>query len=162
GRSGGRTGPAGRRSCRPSWNAPADGGDAKADVVVTPLRFVPQPGGRPAGPAMVAPGAAPAHAGIGAVPVPRSLHRRQIRIVAAGQFWVIPIPAPLEDVAVHVVQPPSVGGVAADLGGPIERLPFLGAVVRLPLEVCLLAAELVPKCGGRLRPGPAGVLPLCL
>ena len=45
----------------------------KADVVGTPLRLVPVPAGRPAGQAVVAPSAAPAHPRKGAVPVHRPL-----------------------------------------------------------------------------------------
>src|SRR5262249_46475445 len=47
-----------------------------------------------------------------------------------------------------------------DLCGPVERRPRLAAVVRLPLEVRLLAAEPVAERGGRRRPGPTGVFPL--
>ena len=139
-----------------------NGHDAKADVVVTPLRLEPQSKGRPARPALVGPAAAPAHPGDVAVFAfrCRGLRGIQVGIGAARQLRVIPVPAPLEGVAVHVVQAPGVGGVAADLGGPIERRPRLGPVVRLALEVRLLAAELVAERGGRRRPGPAGVFPL--
>ena len=60
----------------------------------------------------------------------------------------------------HVVQPPGVRRVAADLGRSPKRWPWLGSVVRPPFEVRLLAAELVPERGSRCRPGPAGILPL--
>src|SRR5207302_6447823 len=66
----------------------------------------------------------------------------------------------LEDVAVHVVQPPGVGGVAADFGGPTKRGPRFGPIVRLPLEVRLFAAELIAKGSGRRRSGSAGIFPL--
>src|SRR5438105_5274680 len=78
--------------------------DAEADVVGTPLRLVAQAAGRPAGPAVVTPGPAPAGARKSAVPVSRPLHRRQVRVHTAGQLLVVPVPAPLEGVAVHVVQ----------------------------------------------------------
>src|SRR5262249_28759847 len=73
---------------------------------------------------------------------------------------MIPVPAPLIGVAVHVVQPPGIGRVAADRAGPMEGRPFLGPVVRLALEVCLPAAQLIPEGGSGRGPGPAGVLPL--
>jgi hypothetical protein len=60
----------------------------------------------------------------------------------------------------HVVQPPGVWWVAADLGGTAERRSWLGPVVWLAFEVRLLAAERVAEgrsCRGR---GAAGVLPL--
>ena len=82
--------------------------------------------------------------------------------VAAGQLGVVPVPAPLEGVAVHVVEAPGVGRVAADPGRLAQRRPRLAPVVRLALEVRLLAAERVAERRGRRRPGPAGVLPLGL
>src|SRR5262245_22227495 len=75
---------------------------------------------------------------------------------------MVPVPAPLVGVAVHVAEPPGVGRVAADLGGSAQRRPRLAAVVRLAPEVRLLAAELVAKRRGRRRPRPAGVFPLRL
>src|SRR5437773_11668590 len=71
-----------------------------------------------------------------------------------------PVAAPLEDVAVHVVQSPRVGWVTSDFCGPTERRPRLGSVIRLAFKVRLLAAELVAKRGGGRRPGSAGVFPL--
>src|SRR5256885_1115568 len=137
-------------------------GNAKADVIVTPLRLEALAERRPAGPTVIAPSAAPADPGKGAVPVPCPLDRRQIGIVAARQLLVIPIPAPLADVALHVMQAPDVRGIAADLGSAIEGRTFLGTIVRPPLEVHLLATELVAKRGGGRRPGPASVFPLRL
>src|SRR5207249_6785387 len=116
--------------------------DPEADMVGAALGFEAQAGGGAAGPAVVAPGAASARSRICAVSVLRPLDGRQIRIVAARQLLVIPIAAPLEDVAVHVVQAPGVGGVTADLGGPIERRSDLGFVVRLSLVVGLLTYEI--------------------
>src|SRR5581483_10553974 len=139
-----------------------DGGNPEADVVGPPLRLEPQPEGRPARPAVVAPGTAPANPRVVAGPVLRPLHRRQVRVVAARQLRVVPVPAPLVDVAVHVVQAPGVGRVAADLRRPLQRRPRLGPVVRLALEVRLLAAELVAERRCRGGDGSAGVLPLGL
>src|SRR5438045_7667874 len=97
----------------------ADADNAKPDVVITSLRLESQPEGGPAGPAIVRPGAAAAHARYVASPIllRRGLGGIQVGIGAAGQLSVVPIPAPLEDIAVHIVQAPRVGRVAADLGG---------------------------------------------
>ena len=139
-----------------------NGHNAKPYVVVTPLRFEPQSKGRPARPAFVGP--APASARTGHVPVfasrCRGLRGIQVRVRTARQSRVVPIPAPLVDVAVHVVQPPGVGRVTADCCGPIERRPLLGSVVWLPLEVRLLTAQPVSELSGGRSSGPAGVFPL--
>src|SRR5262249_54329342 len=139
-----------------------DGGSPEADVVGAALGLEPRPEGRPAGPAVVGPAAAPAYPREGAVPVPGASHRRQVRIDATRQPGVGPVPAPLVDVAVHVVEAPGVGGVAADPGRAIERGAGRGAVVRLAPEVRLGAAQAVAERGGGRGPGPAGVLPLRL
>src|SRR5262245_39509764 len=73
---------------------------------------------------------------------------------------MIPIPAPLEDVAVHIVQSPGVARIAADFGCATNRPTWLGTIVRLAFEVCLYAAELIAKRGGRRCPRPASVFPL--
>src|SRR6266404_8921584 len=73
---------------------------------------------------------------------------------------MVPVAAPLEDVAVHVVQAPVVGGVTANFCGPTERGTRLSSVIRLPLEVRLRAAELVAKCSGGCCPRSARVFPL--
>src|SRR5262245_54327673 len=86
----------------------------------------------------------------------------QIRVHAAGQPRLIPVSAPFEDVAVHVMESPGIGWVTSNFRGTTERWPRLGAVVWLPFEVCLFAAELVPERCGRRRPGAAGVFPLRL
>src|SRR6516164_1639015 len=86
--------------------------------------------------------------------------RLQIRIGPAWQLLVIPIAAPLVDVAVHVMQSPAVGGITADFGGPTKRWSRLGPVVRLPLEIRLSATELIAECSGCRRSGPTGVFPL--
>src|SRR5437763_1929979 len=89
----------------------ADADDAKPDVVVTALRFESQPKGRAACPAIVRPGAAAAHARYVARPIflRRGFGGIQVGIGAAGQLGVVPVAAPLEDVAVHIVQAPRVG-----------------------------------------------------
>src|SRR5262249_14826565 len=68
--------------------------------------------------------------------------------------------APLEGVAVYVVQAPGVRRIAADPGRLAQRRPQLGTVVGFPLEVRLLAAEVVAERRGSRGAGPAGVLPL--
>src|SRR3954454_14111924 len=121
--------------------------DPEADVVVTPLRLEPLPECRTGSPGVVGPRAAPARAGTGAVPVRRcrGFPVVEIRVRTAGQSGVIPVPAPLDNVTVHVVDAPGVGRVAADLAGPIQGRPFFGAVVGPVLDVRLLAAELVAE-----------------
>src|SRR5262245_64151034 len=116
--------------------------DPEPDMVVTPLRFKSQAKGRAAGPALVGPATAPAHPGDAAVFAFRGRVFRipQVRIDAAGQLRTVPVPAPLEGVAMHVVQTPRSRGIAADLGRLPERRARLGAVVGLPLEVRLFAA----------------------
>src|SRR2546423_13464830 len=73
---------------------------------------------------------------------------------------MIPIPAPFEGVAMHVMEAPGVGGITANLHRAAERRPRLSSVVRLAFEVCLFAAQLVPKRSGGRRPRAASVLPL--
>src|SRR5262245_56088871 len=138
------------------------GDDAEADVVVTALRFEPLSKGGPRGPAVVGP--ATPSAAPGYVPGPILLRGVlcgvKIGINATGQFRVEPVPAPLAGVAVHVVKPPRVRGVTADLRGLLKRRPFLRSVVRLSSKVRLLTADLVAEGCRGLRPGPAGVFPL--
>src|SRR5687767_2536848 len=86
----------------------------------------------------------------------------QIGVRTSRQPQMVPIAAPFEYVAVHVVESPGIRGIAANSCGTIERRTLLGAVVRLPLEVRQPATERVAKRGRRRRPGPAGVFPLRL
>src|SRR5262249_19175918 len=87
----------------------------------------------------------------------------QVRVGAARQPGVVPVAAPLDDVALHVVEAPRVGRVAADLGVPLQGRTFLGAVIRLvALEIRLFTADFVAGVGGRRGACPAGVLPLRL
>src|SRR3954471_7473589 len=136
--------------------------DPEADMVVTPFGLEPEAEGRPAGPAVVAPGAAPADPRIGSVPVRLAAPGRQVRVGAAGELRVVPVPAPLEGVAVHVVDSPCVRRVAADPGRLPRRRPLLAPVVGLAPEVRLPAAERVAERRGGGRPGPAGIFPLGL
>ena len=46
--------------------------------------------------------------------------RMQIGIDAARKPEVVPVAAPLELVAVHVVDAPRIGGIASDRGGPFQ------------------------------------------
>src|SRR5947209_6084627 len=118
--------------------------NAKADVVVSPFGLEPEAKGGPAGPTLVRPTPAPAHTRRGRCEI-------QIRIDAAGQLGMIPIAAPFEAVAVHVMQAPRIGGITADFGSPTERRSGFGSVVGLAFEVRLLAAEFVAERRGRLR-----------
>ena len=45
-------------------------------------------------------------------------YRRNLELCAAGQLAVVPVPSPLEGVAVHVVQHPRIRRVAADRARP--------------------------------------------
>src|SRR6266700_3778470 len=92
----------------PLWPDPHD---AKSDVVVSPFRLEPEAEGRPAGPTLVGPTSAPTH-------TRGRCCEMQIRIDTAGQVGMVPIPAPLEGVAVHVMQAPGIGGITADFGSP--------------------------------------------
>src|SRR5262245_7385756 len=74
---------------------------------------------------------------------------------------MIPVPTPFVGIAVHVMQSPGIGWVAADTGRPAERRSWLGAVEGFPCEIRLFAAELFSERGCRRRSGPAGIFPLC-
>src|SRR5262245_18112644 len=84
----------------------------------------------------------------------------EIGIRSAGKLRVVPVAAPLERVAVHVVKPPSIGRIFADLGSLAERWSWLAAVVGLPFEVGLMAAEAVAERRRGRRPSAAGIFPL--
>ena len=71
-----------------------------------------------------------------------------------------PVATPFEGVAVHVVQAPGIGGIAADFGGAAEGRSGFGAIVRLAFEVRLFAAEFVAERSGGGGAGAAGVFPL--
>src|SRR5262245_53418709 len=116
-------------------------------MVVAPVRLETQSKGTPAGPAFVCPTTATARPGNVTVLAPgcRLLRVVQVGIDTARQLPVIPIPAPLEGVAMHIVQPPGVRRVTADLRGPVERRSRFAPVVRFAFEVRLLAAELVAE-----------------
>src|SRR4051794_36864082 len=136
--------------------------DPEADIVVTPFGLEPEAECRPAVLAVVGPGAAPADPRMGAVPVRLAAPGRQVRVGAAGEPRVVPVPAPLEGVAVHVVDSPCVRRIAADPGCLPRRRPGLAPIVGLAPEVRLPAAERVAERRGGGRPGPAGIFPLGL
>src|SRR3954451_6485973 len=97
--------------------------DPAAHMVVPPLGLEPEAECRPAELAVVGPGAAPADPRIGAVPVRLAATGRQGRVSGAGELRVVPVPAPLEGVAVHVVDAPGVQRIAADPGCLPRRRP---------------------------------------
>src|SRR4051812_15805587 len=73
------------------------------------------------------------------------------------------VAAPFPHVAVHVVQPPGVGGVTADRGRFAKIGPGGGAAEGLgAVEVRPRGVEPVAEGGGRGGAGAAGVLPLGL
>src|SRR4051794_5101551 len=121
-------------------------------MVVTPFGLEPEAECRPAVLAVVGPGATPADPRIGAVPVRLAAPGRQVGVGAAGELRVVPVPAPLEGVAVHVVDSPGVRRVAADPGRLPRRRPGLAPVVGLAPEVRLPAAERVAERRGGVVP----------
>ena len=80
-------------------------------------------------------------------------------IGAAGEAGVIPIAAPLEFVAVHVVQAPGIGGIAADGGGGRAGCGVGVAVVGFA-EVGVAGGERGAGGEGRAGAGATGVFPL--
>src|SRR6186997_2479489 len=84
----------------------------------------------------------------------------KIGVDAARKVQVEPIPAPLVRVAMHVVEAPRVGGVTADFGGTPERRSLLGRVVRLALEVCLIAVQGIAERGSGGGSSAGRVFPL--
>src|SRR5262245_40721381 len=74
-----------------------------------------------------------------------------------------PVPAPLPDVTMHVVQPESIRLIGANCGSPFEIWRLVGAAVRpVAVEIGLLWRRRLPIVAGRDRAGPARVLPLRL
>src|SRR6185436_14903347 len=118
-----------------------DNHDTKPNVIVASLRLEAQSKGGSAGPSLVCPASASSHSG-------RGHGRMQIWIDSSGQSGMIPVTAPFERVAMHVMQAPCIGGITADFRGPIERRPRFGSIVRLALEVRLFAAKRVAKRRG--------------
>src|SRR5579863_8968304 len=81
----------------------------------------------------------------------------------AGRVVAVPVLAPLPDVAVQVVEPPAIGGVAADRRRTAKVAARGSPVVGIVAVVIGLAGGQVVAGGERRRaPGPAGVLPLRL
>src|SRR5205807_2658155 len=126
------------------------------------LRFKSQAGCRAAWPSVIRPGAAAANPRESSVPVRlrRPFLVMQIGVGAARQLRMVPVPAPFEGVAVHVVDAPWVWRVAAHLCSTSARRSRHRPVVWLAFEVRLLAAELVTKGSRRGRARAAGVFPL--
>src|SRR6185369_3683464 len=75
---------------------------------------------------------------------------------------MVPIPAPLKDVAVHVIQAPGIGRITADFGSPTERRSGFRSVVGGAFEVRLIAAEFLAERRRSFRACAAGVFPLRL
>src|SRR5262245_59354052 len=92
---------------------------------------------RAAAPALPEPRPAAQHAAI-AVPGAGRVAPRADGVVVA----IVPVGAPLQDVAVHVEKPGLAGLVGADGGGTVEERSLGGgAVGEVAVEVGLLAAE---------------------
>src|SRR5262249_28360823 len=122
-------------------------GDPEADDEVSGLRRRPVAGRRPAIPPVAVPAAAAEH--------PRRTLRRALRVLrrmARLVVWVVPVGAPLADVAVHVVQPERVRFVATHLAGAPEMRSLGGASVRVPaVDVRLGGGERVGGATQRER-----------
>lgn len=73
---------------------------------------------------------------------------------------MVPIATPLESVAMHIVQSPGIGRVAADPSSTAEGWAGFAAVVGLAFEVRLVTAEFVAEGRGGGSSGTTGVLPL--
>jgi hypothetical protein len=74
-----------------------------------------------------------------------------LRVITSGQLSGVPIPAPLTDVAVHVVQAPRVRFLLANR---------VGAVIFAEPAVVNELRFIVAKRESRRRPGATGVFPL--
>ncbi len=94
-----------------------DHNNTKPDVIVTPRRLEAESKAGPARPAIIRPRAATSHARMitGSIPSGRGFCVMQIGIHSTRQLGMIPVAAPLVDVAVHVVQTPGIGRIASDL-----------------------------------------------
>src|SRR5262249_6914012 len=135
----------------------------EAQAEVPARRRAPVAARRPATPAVAAPAAAPVHTERAASRTAR-VDRRAGQVVVG----VIPVEAPLPDVAVHVVQPQPVRPVRADLAGALQVRPPGRAVGVVAVEVGLRGRERrggpadVEGEEGGVRPSAAGILPLRL
>ena len=69
----------------------------------------------------------------------------QVGVGTARQPRVVPIPAPLEGVAVHVVQPPSVGGITADRAARPSDGPCSAPLYGFPLKFACLLPSVSPN-----------------
>jgi len=73
---------------------------------------------------------------------------------------MVPIPAPLEDVAVHVVNTPGIGRVTAYFRCPVQHRAPGGVIEGETAEIGLVMTERIAiGCGG-VSPRPAGIFPL--
>ena len=119
-----------------------DRNDPKPDVAVSAFRFETKPKRRPAGPAHIGPAAAPPHARKRTSGIAGTGYIVQIGIDAAGRAVVIPVAAPFEDVADHVIHTPGVRLVLTHLAGSVQCGAQRSAVVRCMTEkVSLRAAQ---------------------
>src|ERR1051325_6966839 len=100
-------------------------------MVRSPLWLEAEAEGGAAGPPVVAPATASPGTRVGAVAIPigRAPGVVQIGIDAARESRMIPIAAPLEDVAVHVVDAPRIGRIAADPRWTDQRRPLIRRTV---------------------------------
>src|SRR5690348_7658317 len=132
-------------------------------MVVAPLRLEAQSKGRSARPAFICPATAPARARDipSLIFLCRGLRVMEVRIRATRQPRMIPITAPFEDVAVHIMQAPCIWWITAHFRRHAKRRPGLASVVWFAFEVCLFAAEFVAESSRCGSPRPARIFPLC-
>ena len=122
-------------------------GNTKAEVEVAVRRKVPVAVCRPTIHGGVAPTAATVHA-VRAQCSTRRIRYRAARVIA------IPILAPLKNIAVQVVQAPSIWFFAADW------MSFIVSIVIVPSVIAKLRF-IISKTVLRRRPSTTGILPLC-
>jgi hypothetical protein len=73
------------------------------------------------------------------------------------------ISAPLPHVAMHVVQPPGIGGEAAGVGGLFAINPFLTLTIGvISIVICQLRADRFAKVERSGGASSASIFPLCL
>ena len=111
--------------------SPGINNHTEADVIGTPLGLVAQPHGRPAELRSVVERAAAPHARVRAVAIGRATCPHE-GIDAAGQLRVIPVAAPLEDIAVKVAKAPRVGRVTSDAYAAARGRRFCAGPVPIP------------------------------
>ncbi len=123
-------------------------GQAEAQVVAPVRRLEPAAARRPADAGEADPAPAADHPGRGPRRPPRVVHNRLLVIGIT-----VPIPAPLPNIAVHVIQPEGITSLLADRMGRTARVP------RVPSRITQLGG-IVSEGVLRRRTRPARIFPL--